>query len=183
MSDLQQGTWVLDPTHTSITAVAKHMMFTKVRGRFTDFEGYVEIGETPAESSVEVTIRAASIDSGVAGRDEHLRSPDFLDAGTYPELTFRSTKVEEVDDEKLRVQGDLTIRGITKPVSLDVEFEGTGVDPWGGTRAIFSASTEIQREEWGMNWNQALEAGGVLVSKTLKIEIEAQAVQPQEAAA
>lgn len=178
-----EGDWALDPAHTAVGAVARHMMLTKVRGRFTDFEGLVKIGAIPEDSSVEVTIKAASISTGAEGRDDHLRSPDFLDVETYPEITFRSAKVEASGSNALKVTGDFTIHGVTKPVVLDVVFEGTGIDPWGGRRAIFSASTELDREEFGMTWNQALEAGGVLVSKKLQIEIDAQAVQPQAAAA
>ena len=180
---LSEGTWTLDPTHTTIGAVARHMMLTKVRGRFTDFEGVLHVGPTPEESTVELTIRAASIDTGVDGRDDHLRSPDFLDVERYPELRFRSTAITPVGDDRFEVTGDLTIRGITKPVTLAADFEGTGTDPWGGTRALFSATSELDREEFGMTWNQALETGGVLVSKKLQIEIEVQAVQPQQAAA
>ena len=177
------GDWDFEPNHTSIEAVARHMMFTKVRGKFTEFSGTVHVGDTPEESRVEITIQAPSIDTGVAARDAHLRSPDFLDVEKYPTLSFRSTKVVAAGEDGLAVTGDLTIRDVTKPITLDVKFEGTAVDPWGGTRAIFSASAELAREEWGMTWNAALEAGGVLVSKTFQIEIEAQAVKAEQVAA
>jgi polyisoprenoid-binding protein YceI len=181
--NLTPGTWALDQDHTTIGALARHMVVTKVRGKFTGFEGSLTVGETPEESSVEVTIDAASIDTGVEARDGHLRSPDFLDVERYPTLTFRSTKIEAVGDGRFAVTGDLTIRDITKPITLEAEFEGSAIDPWGGTRAIFSARAELLREEWGMTWNAALESGGVLVSKTFQLEIDAQAVQAQAVAA
>ena len=181
--NIPAGDWAFEPNHTSIEAVARHMMFTKVRGKFSDFSGMVHVGGTPEESSVEITIQAASIDSGVDARDEHLRSPDFLDVDKYPTLSFRSTSVVGDGSDGLKVTGDLTIRDVTKPITLDVRFEGTAVDPWGGTRALFSATAELQREEWGIVWNAALEAGGVLVSKTFQIEIEAQTVKAEQAAA
>lgn len=180
--NLTPGVWKIDHDHTTIGAVARHMMLTKVRGKFTDFEGAVTVGETPEESSVEVTIQAASIDTGVEGRDQHLRSEDFLDVEKYPTLTFRSTKVEPSGDGRFNVTGDLTIRGVTKPITLQGELEGTGVDPWGGTRALFSLKGELDREAWGITWNAALEAGGVLVSKTFQLEIESQILAPQGAA-
>jgi polyisoprenoid-binding protein YceI len=180
---LTPGTWSLDHDHTTIGAVARHMVITKVRGTFKEFEGDLIVGETPEESSINVTIQAASIDTGVEARDGHLRSPDFLDVERYPTLVFRSTKVEAVGGGRFTVTGDLTIRDITKQITLDAEFEGTAVDPWGGTRAIFSAKAELEREAWGMTWNAALESGGVLVSKTFQLEIETQAVQAQAAAA
>ena len=181
--DIPAGDWAFEPSHTSIEAVARHMMFTKVRGRFTEFAGIIHVGATPEESAVEITLQAASIDTGVEARDEHLRSPDFLDVENHPTLSFRSTEVVAAGSDGLKVTGDLSIRDVTKPITLDVKFEGTAVDPWGGTRAIFSAATELAREEWGITWNAALEAGGVLVSKTFQIEVEAQAVRAEQAAA
>lgn len=181
--NIPAGDWAFEPNHTSIEAVARHMMFTKVRGRFTEFSGAIHVGATPEESGVQITLQAASIDSGVAARDEHLRSPDFLDVENHPTLSFKSTKVVAVGSDELEVTGDLTIRDVTKPITIDVKFEGSAVDPWGGTRAIFSAKTELAREEWGIVWNAALEAGGVLVSKTFHIEIEAQSVKAEQAAA
>ena len=181
-STVPQGEWVLDPSHTSVEAVARHMVFTKVRGRFTDVSGKVEFGTDWSDSSVEVEIAAASIDTGNADRDGHLLSPDFLDVENHPFLTFKSTSVRE-SGAGLKVEGDLSIRGVSRPVVLDVTYEGSGVDPWGGTRQLFTATTEIDREEWGITWNQALETGGVLVSKKFQIEIEAQAIQAQAKAA
>jgi polyisoprenoid-binding protein YceI len=172
-----KGEWKLDPNHTVIGAVARHLMVTKVRGKFDSFAGAVHIEDTPEESWAELEIDAASIDTGVEQRDEHLRSADFLDVANFPKLTFHSTSVEVTGENKLRVVGDLTIRGITRPVSLDVTFEGVSPDPWGGTRAGFTISGELVREDWDMTWNVPLETGGVLVSRTVQLEIEAQAVK------
>lgn len=173
---LDSGTWTLDPAHTSVGFTVRHLVAAKVRGRFDSFSGTIAAGETPADSSVEVSIDAASIDTGISDRDEHLRSADFLDAEHFPALTFVSREVRGTADE-LEIEGDLTIRGVTKPVTLDAEFGGVMTDPWGNEKAIFSASTKIDREDWGLTWNQALEAGGVLVGKQVKIEIEAQATR------
>jgi polyisoprenoid-binding protein YceI len=170
------GDWVIDQAHTSIEAVARHMVITKVRGRFEEFSGTIHIDEDPEKSWAEASIKAASINTNAPDRDAHLRSPDFLNADEYPELTFRSTKLSHRGGDRYDVVGDLTIRGVTRPVTLDVESGGVATDPFGQTKALFSASTMLERESWGMNWNQALEAGGVLVSKSLDIEIEAQAV-------
>jgi polyisoprenoid-binding protein YceI len=172
-----KGTWKLDPNHTVIGAVARHLMVTKVRGRFTSFEGAVHIGEALEDSWAELRIDAASIDTGVEQRDEHLRSADFLDVEHFPQITFRSTKVEQTGDDRLEVTGDLTIRGLTRSVPLEVEFEGVSPDPWGGTRMGFTITGELVREDWNMTWNVALESGGVLVSRSVQLEIEAQAVK------
>jgi polyisoprenoid-binding protein YceI len=177
------GTYELDPTHTLIEAVARHMVVTKVRGRFKDFSGRIEVGETPETSSVEVEIDAASIDTGVEQRDQHLRSGDFLDTHNHPKITFKSTKVERVSDTELKVTGDLSIRGITKPITLDAAFEGSGVNPWGAPVLSFSASGDFAREDWGITWNQALETGGVLVSKVFALNIEVEAQPAQQVAA
>ena len=171
------GVWEIDPSHSSVGAVARHLVVSKVRGRFTSFTGTVTIGETPEESGVQATIDATSIDTAEPKRDAHLRSADFLDAETYPTLEFRSTAVEQTGPSTLRVDGDLTIRGISRPVSLDVGYGGLISDPFGNAKAIFSAHTEIDREDWGMTWNAALETGGVLVGKRLQIELEIQAVR------
>ncbi|HEV7993580.1 MAG TPA: YceI family protein [Gemmatimonadaceae bacterium] len=169
-------TWKLDPSHTTVEFVAKHMMITTVRGRFAEFDGTIVADEANiADSSVEVTFKAASIDSRAEQRDGHLRSADFLDVENYPEVTFRSTRVEG-SKEKFKVTGDLTIRDVTKPITLEATFEGMGKDPWGGTRSSFSAQGKFDRREYGLTWNVALEAGGILVSNEVKIQIEAQAV-------
>jgi polyisoprenoid-binding protein YceI len=169
------GTYAIDPSHSSVQAVAKHLVVSKVRGGFGRFEGAVVVGEDPAASSVEITIDAASIDTRDARRDEHLRSPDFLDVERFPHLTFTSTGV----DAGGRVRGELTIRDTTRPVELDVDYLGTFRNPFGQTVAAFSATTTINREEFGMTWNAPLETGGVLVGKDLKVEIELQAALQQ----
>jgi polyisoprenoid-binding protein YceI len=171
------GTWEIDPAHSELAFVARYLMVTKVRGGFTDFSGTLHIAEAPEDSWVEVTIKAASIDTNTPDRDKHLRSADFLDVERFPELTFRSTKVELTGGTGLKVSGDLTIRDVTRPVVLDAEFQGIAKDPWGGTRAAFSATTEIDREEFGASWNVALETGGWLVSKKVRLELEAQAIR------
>jgi polyisoprenoid-binding protein YceI len=174
-------TWEIDPAHSAIEFAVKHMMFTTVRGRFRDFRGTILANETnPEESSVEVEIQAASIDTGVPDRDVHLRSADFLDVAQYPLITFQSTRVEgkpKKEGDRFRIIGDLMIRGTKQEVTLDCEYEGTGIDPWGGTRAGASATTEIDRREWGLRWNQVLETGGVLVANKVRIEAEVQAVK------
>jgi polyisoprenoid-binding protein YceI len=175
--------WQLDPAHTTVEFAVKHMMFTTVRGRFKTFTGSVHINErNPDQSKVEVTIDAASIDTGVADRDAHLRSADFLDVENHPKVIFRSTLVDGAhrkEGDRFTIAGDLEIRGKRMPVLLDATFEGLGTDPWGKQRAGFSARTEIDRREWDLRWNQALEAGGVLVANSVKIEIEAQAVKQE----
>jgi polyisoprenoid-binding protein YceI len=177
--------WQLDPTHSQIEFSVKHMMFTKVRGRFADVDGTIELAPDAHEtSSVSVEIDAASIDTRVEDRDAHLRSGDFLDVEHHPRISFRSREVRGNPTEPgsdFQVVGDLTIRGIAREVTLDARFEGTGTDPWGGTRAGFSASTEIDRRDFELTWNQALETGGVLVGHDVKIELQVQVVQQQEA--
>ena len=182
----QKTTWQLDPAHSTIEFAVKHMMFTTVRGRFTTFSGIVQVDEqNPNNSRVEVTIDAATINTGVADRDGHLRTADFLDAERYPEIIFRSRRVEgahKKEGDRFRVIGDLEIRGKAIPVTLDATFEGIGKDPWGKQRAGFAARSEIDRRDWGLLWNQALETGGILVGNMVKIEIEAQAVAQDEEA-
>ncbi len=171
------GTYVLDKSHTEVGFVGRHLMVTKVRGRFSDFEGAVTIDEDPLASSVDVTIEAASIDTRDDARDGHVKSADLLDVENHPTLTFRSTGVRHLKGDKFAVTGDLTVAGVTRTVVLDLTLDGVVGDPWGGTRLAFSASTEIDREEFGITWNVALETGGVLVGKKVKIEIEGQAVR------
>jgi polyisoprenoid-binding protein YceI len=174
-------TWQIDPAHSSIELAVKHMMFTTVRGRFKDFKGTIEVDESnPDNASVDVEIAAASIDTGVADRDTHLRSADFLDVERYPTITFRSKRVEgemSSEGDNFRLIGDLTIRDTSMEVALDCRYEGRGQDPWGGERAGASAKTRIDRREWGLRWNQALETGGILVANEVRIEIEVQAVK------
>lgn len=172
------GDYQLDPAHTRIGFVARHAMVTKVRGSFDEFEGTAHLdGETPADSSVAVTIRAASIDTRNADRDAHLRSDDFLDVERYPEIRFVSTAVEPVDEHTYRLTGDLTIKDVTRPVTIDLEHTGAVVDPWGYLRVGFEGSTVVNRKEWGLTWNAALEAGGVLVGEQVTLEFEVAAVQ------
>jgi polyisoprenoid-binding protein YceI len=173
------GVFVFDPKHTVVGAVARHMMVSKVRGIFKDVSGTITIAEDPLQSSVEVHIKAASIDTGVEDRDNHLRSPDFLDVERYPELTFVSKRIVKHDGSDLVIAGDLTIRGVTKEIELPVEYGGVGTTPWGTEVIGFSASTELDREDFGMTWNAALETGGFLVGKKLKIEIEVEAIRQE----
>ena len=170
------GTWMIDPTHTTIAAVARHLMVTKVRGHFASFSGTIQVAESPGDSTVEITMDTASITTGTEDRDTHLRSADFLNAEEYPTLTFRSTSVEATGD-KWKLTGDLTIRDITNPIVLDLEFLGVADDPWGNAKAAFEASAELERKNWDLTWNVPLAQGGVLVSDKFKIEIEAQATQ------
>jgi polyisoprenoid-binding protein YceI len=174
------GVWMTDPAHTVVGFSARHLMVTKVRGRFDDAEGTIEVGGSIEDSRVEVRIGAASITTNEPQRDQHLRSPDFLDVDRFPELTFESTSVERTGKRTLRIEGNLTIRDVTRPVTLEAEYLGMVTDPWGTPKFAFSASTRINREDFGMTWNQALETGGVLVSKDVDIEIEVQAA-PQSA--
>jgi polyisoprenoid-binding protein YceI len=173
----EPGTFALDPHHTTVGFVARHLMVSKVRGSISEVSGSITIGENPLESSVVAVMKAASITTSSPGRDEHLRSGDFLDAETYPELTFRSTAVKNVSGAEFVLAGELTIRDVTRPVQLKVEFDGFTVNPWGKEVVAFTATTEIDREEFGITWNQAMESGGVLVGKTVKIEITAEAVR------
>lgn len=172
----ETGTWTLDPAHTTIGFVARHMGAFKVRGSFKSYQGEIRIGDTPEESLVEMTIDAASIDTGTADRDNHLRSPDFLDVERFPHLTFRSTAVRRVDG-RYEVEGDLTIRDVARPVTLEVEYRGQANDPWGNARAFFAATTTIDRHDWGLTWNVPLDGGGWLVSREVEIEIEAEAIK------
>lgn len=170
------GTWALDLHHTSIGFAARYLMVTKVRGHFTKFSGAIHVADRLEDSSGELTIDAASIDTNAEDRDRHLRSPDFLDVERFPTITFKSTKVERTRGNTLKVTGDLTIRDVTRPVVLDVEYEGVSKDPYGKTKAAFSATSQIDRTEFGASWNMTLETGGVLVGKDVKLEIEALAV-------
>jgi polyisoprenoid-binding protein YceI len=170
------GTWQVDRSHTSAEFVARHLMIAKVRGRFTELAGTVQIGEVPEQSSANVTIQAASITTGDEGRDAHLRSPDFLDVERFPTLEFRSTAVKN-EGARWRVTGDLTIRDVTRPVVLDVEFDGAATDPYGNSRIAFSASTQVNREDFGLTWNAPLETGGVVVGPKVRIDLNVEAVK------
>lgn len=167
-------TWQIDPAHTSVEFGVKHMMISTVRGSFTDVSGGVSPAERP---SVEVTIPVATIDTGVEKRDDHLRSPDFFDVANYPEMTFSGTLIEGTIEKGGLLAGDLTIRGTTKPVTLEVESNGEMKDPWGNTKLGFTASGTINRTEFGLTWNQALETGGILVGEKVKLSIDVQLVK------
>jgi polyisoprenoid-binding protein YceI len=172
--------WNIDASHSHLQFSVRHMVITKVRGAFRTYSGSIELeGEELSLARVAVVIDASSIDTSEPKRDEHLRSADFLDVSTYPTLSFQSRSIERRGD-RYQVQGDLTIRGVTRAVTLDSEFQGQGKDPWGGQRAAFSARTSINREDFGLTWNQVLEAGGVLVGTKIDIEIEVQAVKARE---
>ncbi len=171
------GTYALDVAHSHVGFSVRHLMVSKTKGRFTDFAGTVTIAEDPLESSVEVQIAVPSIDSRDETRDGHLLSPDFFDAEVHPAITYRSTKVTPAGQGLWTVEGDLTVRDVTRSVPLEVTFEGGAKDPWGGTRIGFTARTDLDREAFGLTWNQALETGGVLVGKQVRIDIEAEAIQ------
>jgi polyisoprenoid-binding protein YceI len=170
------GTYEIDPAHTMAEFVVRHLGLAKVRGRFAELNGTITIAEAVEDSSVHATMQAASIDTREDDRDAHLRSPDFLHAEQHPTLEFRSTGVRAAGAD-WQVDGELTIRDVTRPITLDVEFDGAARDPWGGTRIGFTANTEINREDFGLTWNQALESGGWLVGKQVKIDISAEAVR------
>jgi polyisoprenoid-binding protein YceI len=174
---IEPGTWAIDPSHSSIEFVARHLMVTKVRGRFGGLEGAVTIAPDTLRSSVQVKVDANSVDSGDAKRDEHLRSADFFDVDQYPTIEFQSTGVEDRGDGHYALRGDLTVHGVTKSVVWDLDFDGTVQDPWGGTRAGFSATTEVNRKDWGLEWNLALETGGFVVSERVRLNIEIEAVK------
>jgi len=169
-------TWNIDASHSTIGFSIRHMVFSKVRGRFGRYTGAIRLDDDLAKSWVEVAIDAASIDTGTAQRDTHLRSPDFFDVDHFPELRFRSSRIEELGEGRLRVIGDLTIRDTTREVALDAESAGRGMDPWGHERIGFVAKASIDRKDFGLQWNQLLEAGGVLVGDRVDIELDIQAV-------
>ena len=172
-------TWQIDRAHSDIFFTVRHMVISKVRGRFQKWQGtLVYDEENPTNSKVDITIDAASIDTNEPKRDGHLRSADFLNAEKHPNLTFKSTRVEAKGRDKFLLHGDLTIRDVTKPVVVDVERLGKAKDPWGNVKVLFSGKVTIQREDFGATWNQALEAGGVLVGKNVEIDIELQATAP-----
>jgi len=171
--------WQVDPVHSAISFSVRHMVISKVRGRFARWNAKLNLDLADlARTAVEVDIEAASIDTGVADRDSHLRSADFLDAPRVPSLTYRSRRVEVISPERLRVRGDLSIRGVTREVTLEVEYGGRGEDSWGNECVGFIANSSLSRKDFGLTWNQALETGGVLVADRVDIEIELQATRP-----
>ena len=166
---LPTGTWTVDPAHTEVGFTARHLMVTKVRGQFKDVDGTVTVAEPFSASQVQATVKLASVDTGSADRDAHLKGADFFDVENNPEMTFVSTEVSEDT-----LKGDLTIKGVTRPVEFDLEFGGVATDPWGNTKAGFEATTEINRKDFGLEWNVALEGGGVLVSEKIKVKLDVQ---------
>lgn len=172
------GTYKIDPAHSRIGFSARHAMVTKVRGAFNEYEGegYFDV-ENPSQSHLEITIKTDSIDTRNADRDAHLKSNDFFDMENYPEIRFRTTSVEPAGDNTFRVSGDLTIKGVTNPVRFDLEFTGSAVDPFNNERIGLEGHTTVNRKDWGVNFNVALEAGGVLVSEKVELEFEISAVK------
>jgi len=176
--------WQIDPAHSAIEFSVRHLMITNVRGQFDKFSGTIEFDEqNPTQTKVNVEIEATSVNTKTTDRDNHLRSADFLDAANYPKLTFVSKNIALVDKTHARMTGDLTIRGVTKPVTLEVEYVGSSKTPWGTTSAGFNAKTKINRKDWGLEWNAALETGGVVVGDDVNITIEMELVKVQEQAA
>ena len=176
--------WGIDLVHSSVGFMVRHLVVSKVRGKFTRWSGTIRMDEHDlARTEVDVAIETASVDTGVEQRDNHLRSPDFFEVEKYPTMAFKSTRVEKAPDGTLRLHGNLTLHGVTKPVVLDVEFAGSQKDPWGGTRAGFSARTSLDRREFGLTYNQLLETGGVVVGEKVDVDIEIEAVKQVPAAA
>jgi polyisoprenoid-binding protein YceI len=172
------GTWTIDPSHSRLGFVARHAMVTKVRGHFEKFEGAVEVnGDSPVTSSVRVSADIDSITTGDEQRDGHLRSADFFEVDTHPTLDFASTAIEHVGGDEYRVTGDLSIRGVSNPVTLELTYTGTARDPFGNERIGFEGATEINRKDWGLTWNAALETGGILVGDKIKIELDISAIR------
>ena len=172
LSDLKPGIWNVDASHSEVGFTARHLMVSKVRGQFKDFAAVVTLAQPFEQSSVEATVQMASVDTNSADRDTHVKSGDFFDVDNHPVMTFKSTKVSDHS-----LEGLLTIKGVSKPVSFDLEFGGISADPWGGTRAGFEATTEINRKDFGLSWNVAIEGGGALVGEKVKITLDVQLVQ------
>ena len=171
-------TWNVDSTHANVAFGVRHLMISTVRGSFGEVAGTIVIDrDDPTTAKADITIGVASIDTRNAQRDEHLRSADFFDAATFPSMSFKSTRVTKKSDDTYAVAGDLTMRGVAKPATLVVTIDGTGNDPWGNARAAWSGTTTIDRRDWGLTWNQALEAGGVAVGHDIKITFEIEAVR------
>ena len=173
--EIPAGTWTIDTSHSEVGFTVRHLMVSKVRGNFSNFEGTITIGEDPLASSVTAEVDLSSINTRDEGRDEHLRSADFFEVEKYPKMTFASTSVAP-KGSRFDVTGDLTIKGITRPVVLSLEFNGVSTDPWGGTRAGFSAETEINRKDFGVDFNIPLDGGGVVVGDAVKVVLEVEAV-------
>jgi polyisoprenoid-binding protein YceI len=173
----EAGTWAIDPAHTRLGFVARHLVASKVRGSFESFAGTIEVADDLTESKVDVSIDTASVTTGATDRDNHLRSADFFDVENFPTMRFESTEIKDLGDGSFEINGNLTIRNITKPVTLDTVYLGIISDPWGNGKAMLEATTRINREDWGLTWNAPLETGGVLVSKEITIELEVQAAK------
>jgi polyisoprenoid-binding protein YceI len=178
LKGLVPGVWTVDASHSEVGFVARHLMVSKVRGRFTEYDATITIAPNVLDSKVEATVQLASLETKDDKRDGHLKSEDFFHVDEHPTMTFRSTGLRENGADFL-LDGDLTIRGVTKPVTFDLEFNGVESTPWGGQSAGFTAETEVNRKDWGLNWNVALESGGVLVSEKVKIVLEIEATAPQ----
>ncbi len=176
LQDIAVGTWNVDPSHSTVGFVARHLMISKVRGTFTAFSGTVEIAEDRLASTVTASVEMASVQTGDEGRDGHLRTGDFFDVEQYPNMTFVSTGIRP-DGDDFVLTGELTIKGVTRSVEFALEYEGASTDPWGNRKIGFSAETEINRKDFGLEWNVALETGGVLVGEKVKIQLDIQAVQ------
>jgi polyisoprenoid-binding protein YceI len=170
------GTWTVDPAHSSVEFSVKHMGIANVRGKFTEFEGTLEMKEDLAASRVRGSVKAASIDTGEAQRDEHLRSPEFFNVEEFPEITFESTRIEAIDEETSRVLGNLTMHGITHEIKLEVAIQGTDLDPWGNTRAGLEVVGKLKRTDWDMKFNQALGSGNMLVGDKVGVSLDISAV-------
>jgi polyisoprenoid-binding protein YceI len=171
-------TWSIDPAHSHVEFAVRHLMISTVKGRFGVISGTLKTDESdPTRAEVEVSIDAASIDTREAQRDAHLKSADFFDVDRFPAITFRSSRVSDVNGDRFKLTGDLSIHGVTRQVTLDVTSEGRGKDPWGGERAGFSATTKIKRSEFGLTWNQVLETGGIAVGDDIKISLDIEAVK------
>ena len=176
LSALTPGTWNVDPSHSGLNFSVKHLMVSKVRGRFRDFTGTITVSADPLQSSVVASAKVDSIDTNDENRDGHLKTGDFFDAAAHPSIDLRSTKIEAAGSN-YRLFADLTIKGVTRNVAFDLEFDGVGTDPWGNTKAGFTASAEINRKDWGLEYNAVLETGGVLIGEKVKLELDIQAVK------
>ena len=176
LSDLTPGVWNVDPSHSTIGFVARHLMVSKVRGHFATFSGTITVADDPLQSKVEATVDIASVTTGDETRDGHLKSADFFDLEKNPNMTLVSTGIDQ-DGSDYVLHTDLTINGVTKPVDFELEFDGVSGDPWGGTRAGFTAEADVNRKDWGLEWNVALETGGVLVGEKVKIQLEIEAIK------
>jgi polyisoprenoid-binding protein YceI len=176
LAGLSVGTWNVDPSHSRVGFVARHLMVSKVRGSFASFSGTITVADDPLASTVDASVDIASVSTGDEGRDGHLLSADFFDAEQFPTMTFATTSIRQDGDDYVLV-GDLTIKGVTKQVEFELEFEGVNTDPWGNTKAGFEAETEISRKDFGLEWNVALETGGVLVGDKVKITLDIQAAK------